>query len=186
MFKSLIIDPPWPYDRTSQNAKLTGYADKQYALLSIADLAQLPINKIMDPDEAYVFMWATGPFLPDAISLLPAWGFKFITSAVWVKSTGMGVGYWFRGDHEHILVGKRARAPSIRTAKRSVFRIDWPRGRHSTKPDFLHELVEAKFPAPRIEIFGRRPRKGWVIFGNEAPGDGTDIRASLAALSMLC
>lgn len=195
LFKTLIIDPPWPYGITSKSAKLSGYADKKYSLLSIEDLRLLPINQVMDPDEAYLFMWATGPFLPEALSLFPSWGFKFITSAVWTKSTGLGVGYWLRGDHEHILIGKRKNAASKRIGARSVFRIDAPRTRHSVKPDFLHEAIEkggphikkfAGFPGPYLEIFGRRLRAGWTILGNEVEGGGDDIRHSLAALVSKC
>lgn len=178
-FKTLIIDPPWPYDKTSGHGALKGYSDGHYKPLSIDDLAALPIDSIMDPTEAYVFMWSTGPFLPAAVSLFPRWGFKYITSAVWVKTTGLGVGYWFRGDHEHILIGKRVKAPSFRTGRRSVFRFETPRGRHSRKPVFLHETIEKILPAPYLEIFARETRLGWTVCGNEAPGDGWDIRDRL-------
>lgn len=181
-FKTLIIDPPWPYDRTSGHGKLSGYSDRHYAPLSIADLAALPIGSVMHADEAYVLMWATGPFLPDAVGLFAAWGFKYITAAVWVKTTGLGVGYWFRGDHEHILIGKRPKAKSFRTGRRSVFRTEWPRGRHSAKPPFLHEVVEKNLPGGYLEIFARQSRAGWTTLGNEAPGDGRDIRTTLGLL----
>lgn len=183
-FKTLIIDPPWPYDKTSGHDSLRGYSDSQYRPLSIADLVALPINEIMDPAEAYVLMWTTGPFLPDAISLFPAWGFKYITAAVWVKTTGLGVGYWFRGDHEHVLIGKRHKAPSFRTGQRSVFRFEAPRGRHSRKPSFLHETAERVLPGPYLEIFAREARPGWTVCGNEAPGDGIDIRDRLLLMSV--
>ena len=181
-FKTLIIDPPWPYDRTSSHGGLKGYADQHYEPLSIADLAALPVGDVMHPDDAYVLMWATGPFLPAAAGLFAAWGFKYITSAVWVKTTGIGVGYWFRGDHEHILVGKRPKAKSFRTGRRSVFRTDAPRGRHSAKPAFLHQVAEKNLPGKYLEIFARQSRPGWTTIGNEAPGDGRDIRDTMKLL----
>lgn len=182
-FKTLIIDPPWPYDKTSGHGKLKGYSDGHYAPLSIEDLGNLPVSAVMDAAEAYVLLWTTGPFLPDAAALVRRWGFQYITTAVWVKTTGLGVGYWFRGDHEHIIVGKRKGAPSFRTGLRSVFRFEAPRGRHSRKPSFLHETVEKIFPGPYLEMFARETRPGWTSCGNEAPGDGWDIRDRLALMS---
>lgn len=181
-FKTLIIDPPWPYRDTAGG--LQGCSDTQYKPLSICDLAALPVGQIMDEREAYVLMWATSPFLADATSLFPAWGFKYITSAVWLKHPGMGVGHWFRGDHEHMLLGKRKTAKSFRTNRRSVFR-EAPRGKHSAKPPFLHEFVERFLPPPYLEIFARDARPNWVVCGNQAPGDGKDIRDTLAIMACL-
>ena len=207
-FKTLIIDPPWPYDKASNNNALSGYVTQdgegksQYKTLSMDDLAALPINKVMDPDEAYIFLWTVGPFTETSYMLLRAWGFEPKSQMCWYKSDkGLGVGFWFRGGHELVLVGKRTNAESIRTGENSV--IVHPRLGHSVKPETLHELIEKQrplhvrknkagepvgqtqtsFPGPYLEIFGRKARPGWTVLGNEAPGDGQDIRDSLAGLT---
>jgi N6-adenosine-specific RNA methylase IME4 len=54
-----------------------------------------------------------------------------------------------------------------------------PRSGHSKKPDNLHKLCEERFPGPYAEIFGRRLRENWTVFGHESPTDGQDIRVSL-------
>ena len=44
----------------------------------------------------------------------------------------------------------------------------WPRiGQHSRKPDAFFEMVETATPGPRLELFARRPREGWTVWGNE-------------------
>ena len=177
-FKTLIIDPPWPYQKASKSEKMTGFVNQegneQYPTLSIADLKALPVGDIVSD---YVLMWTVGPFIREGLELFDSWGFLYRSQMVWTKSTGLGVGYWFRGDHELVLVGSRKNSDAIRTNERSVFSA--PRTRHSAKPDNLHILVEKHFEGPYLEIFGRAARDGWTVLGNEAPEDGTDIRKSL-------
>lgn len=177
-FETAIIDPPWPYERASKNAKLTGYVsqdgNEQYPTLSIEELGKLPIGDIVG---GYIFVWTVSPFLQEGLDLIKNWGFNYVTSMAWFKNTGLGVGYWFRGSHELVLVAKRQGYKSVRTGEQSIFQT--PRTRHSAKPDHLHLTVEKHFPGPYLEIFGRRSRDGWSVMGNQAPGDGTDIRDSL-------
>ena len=40
---------------------------------------------------------------------------------------------------------------------------------HSRKPDNIYEFAES-LPAPRLEMFARRRREGWDVFGNEVEG----------------
>lgn len=180
-FQTAIIDPPWPYGKASKNEKLTGYVsqegNEQYKTLSIEDLEVLPVGQIV---AGYIFLWTVSPFLREGLGLIEKWGFDYITSLAWYKDTGIGVGYWFRGDHELILVAKRKGWPSVRTKERSLFRSK--RLRHSEKPPTIHQIVEKHFPGPFVEIFGRKSRDGWTVLGNEAPGDGKDIKESLASL----
>ena len=47
----------------------------------------------------------------------------------------------------------------------------WPKGRHSEKPDEFFALVERCSPGPYLEMFSRKPRAGWHVFGNEVTSD---------------
>lgn len=46
--------------------------------------------------------------------------------------------------------------------------FQWPRGRHSAKPEAFIDLVEQVSPGPYLELFARRQRLGWDTWGNEA------------------
>ena len=46
-----------------------------------------------------------------------------------------------------------------------------PRGAHSEKPDLFLDLIEQMSPAPRLEMFARRRRLGWDVWGNEVESD---------------
>ena len=181
-FKTAIIDPPWPYADASSHKKLSGYvkcAVTQYKTISMQDLKALPIGDVVTD---YVFLWAVGPFVAsgEASDLLKSWGFVPRSMLFWYKNTGLGVGYWFRGDCEPIIFASKKGSPAIRTNERSLFSSK--RLRHSAKPETLHAIAEKHFPGPYLELFGRRGREGWTILGNEAPGDGKDIRESLQCL----
>ena len=48
--------------------------------------------------------------------------------------------------------------------------FEWPRGRHSEKPQEFYALVERVSPGPHHEMFARRRREGWTCMGNEVTG----------------
>jgi N6-adenosine-specific RNA methylase IME4 len=174
IFQTAIIDPPWPY-REVRAGKSQGYVCDQYKLMPIDELKTLPVGDVVS---GYLFCWTTGPFVWESVELMKAWGFEYKSQLVWHKNTGLGVGYWFRGDHELVMVGRKPNVPSVRCPKqRSIFAS--PRLKHSQKPDTIHEIIEQNFPGPYLEIFGRRSRPNWTVLGNEAPDDGKDIRESL-------
>ena len=49
----------------------------------------------------------------------------------------------------------------------------WPRGPHSQKPDHFYDLVEQVSPGPYVEIFARRHRLLWDVWGNESANTAT-------------
>jgi len=85
----------------------------------------------------------------------------------WHKLGPIGLGYYFRGETEHILFGVRGRAPLADKSARNHFAVT--KGRHSAKPDRFYEIVERVSPEPRLELFARRRRVGWDVWGDEAP-----------------
>ncbi len=100
---------------------------------------------------------------------MAAWGFTYRSHAVWLKDQ-LGTGYWFRNQHELLLIGTRGTipAPAMGTQFRSA--LAFPLGEHSEKPPFAHEIAEAYWPhLPKIELNARTAREGWDIWGAEAP-----------------
>jgi len=182
--KTAVIDPPWPYNITSKDKKLSGYSDAKYQPLGAKALKELPIGDVVD---GYLFLWTVGPFIPLASELITAWGFDYITAMTWQKLTkngklAYGAGYWFRGSSEYVLVGKKPGNLSVRTHERNAFQtIAEP---HSKKPESFQDMIEKHFPGPYLEVFARRQREGWTCLGDECPGDGKDIRESLDDLRL--
>jgi N6-adenosine-specific RNA methylase IME4 len=86
-----------------------------------------------------------------------------------------GIGHYFRGSHELLLIGVRGKAlTNACTAARnipSVIRAPVPKENgkrvHSRKPEAAYEMMEARTLEPRLEMFARRRRPGWTAWGNE-------------------
>ena len=165
----LLADPPWQYDfsptdsRQIENQYPTGTTEE--IALHISDKQLLPHPLA---DNCVLFLWATAPKLLEAIEVMGEWGFTYKTHAVWDKEK-IGMGYWFRGQHELLLVGTRGEAspPDESSRFASVFRET--REGHSRKPTCIYEALKQMFPnARRWEMYQREPREGWPGGGNEA------------------
>lgn len=187
-FGVVLADPPWAYQTTTGHAKLSGYSDSQYDPLTTEALCALPVENLVSED-AVLLLWATWPFIADALRVIDAWGFEFVTGLPWIKTQAditklaYGVGYWFRGVTEPILVAKRGKAyrnPALGILHAAAG-LASPRLEHSRKPDDVYELAEF-YPGPHLELFARRPRDGWISVGNAMPHQN-DIRETLRWLA---
>jgi len=164
LFRLLYVDPPWEYEHIVTESRAIA---NQYPTMTLEAICELKPPAALD---AVLFLWATSPKLAEALAVLKAWGFIYRTCAVWDKEI-VGMGYYFRQQHELLLVGARGAAPVPEPSHRpaSVFRVR--RGRHSAKPDHVYELLEAMYPTltdrDRVELFARQPRPGWTAWGNE-------------------
>lgn len=181
LYRTIVADPPWQYTVTPPlgfgTKRGPSTAESHYETMTTQAMAQIPVGELSE-DNAHLYMWVTNPILteqrlrggPNAVALARAWGFEPKTVLTWIKSeNGAGMGFYFRGDTEHVLFCVRGRLP-IHSALRvsNIFRGS--RGQHSQKPDSFLDLVESVSPGPYLEMFSRRNRLGWDTWGNEALG----------------
>ena len=152
-------------------------------LLPTLTLEEICALEVPAAADAVLFLWATAPKLPDALQVLAAWGFEYRTSAVWVKHRP-GMGYYFRGRHELLLVGRRGEMPVPEASCRPDSVIEAPRRGHSQKPALVYELLEQMYPsAATLELFARAARAGWESWGWDADRGGAANAASPRRLS---
>jgi N6-adenosine-specific RNA methylase IME4 len=164
-FDLIYADPPWSYH---DGGVPRGGVDKEYATLSVEDIADLSVPAA---DNALLYLWTTVTHVPEALDVLNAWGFEYKSQAVWDKGS-VGVGHWFRGQHEILLLGVKGDVSPPAQAQRhsSVFYAD--RGEHSEKPDKIRAYIENAHPeADKLELFSRDGRVGWTMWGNETVSD---------------
>jgi N6-adenosine-specific RNA methylase IME4 len=163
-YRLLYADPPWRYEHIETESRAI---ENQYPTMSHEELCAL---RVPAADDAVLFLWATSPKVAEAVDLIHRWGFSYRTCAVWDKEL-IGMGYYFRQQHELLLVAARGSLPVPDPAARpaSVFRVR--RGKHSVKPALAYELLESMYPTfterDRIELFNRTRREGWASWGNE-------------------
>lgn len=168
-FKTILADPPWPYYQKLDRPTTRGGV--KYPVMTIEQIMNIPVAEWADKD-CQCWLWATNSHLHHAFHVLEAWGFRYITTATWVK-TKMGLGYWLRGKTEHLLLGVRGNPRSKFIGVHGESGYDWstfiydcPHG-HSRKPACSYDMVEALSEEPRLELFGRVRRLGWTTFGDE-------------------
>ncbi len=200
------IDPPWDYGdksiHTTQGPRadaITRRINFNYPTMSIEEIkaALGPILQKHAYLDCVLCLWATVPKLADAMDVMRAWDFEYKSQYVWVKD-GAVMGRYSMVQHEILLIGTKGSPPppTAVTGRYSV--IQAPRVRHpdtgrvihSAKPEVFYEMIEAMYPdLPKLEMFARKERPGWAVWGNEvkvaaapSPNALDDVRAEGGSL----
>ena len=159
----IYADPPWRYDYSKADSRRI---ENQYPTMELDAIRALDVAGLTH-DTCVLFLWATSPKLADAMTVIEAWGFEYRTCAVWDKEV-IGMGYYFRQQHELLLVATHGDPTPPLEAVRSSSVIRSRRGEHSVKPLEFYELIERMYPdAVRLELFARSAREGWQSWGNQ-------------------
>lgn len=141
-----------------------------YQTQSLSELSVWPVKE-MAAKNAALFMWATMPCLPEALTLMEAWGFRYKTVAfTWIKqyangSLCMGLGHYTRSNAEVCLLGIRGSVP--RRARDVPQVIMSRRRQHSRKPDEQYDRIMRLFNGPYLELCARQQWPGWDVWGNQ-------------------
>lgn len=160
-YSVIMADPPWRYQFSETSSR---EIENQYPTMDLSEIRSLTVPAA---DDSILFMWTTAPKLEEAFSVLNSWGFTYKTCAIWDKER-KGMGYYFRINHEILLVATKGKFPAPSPENRPDSIIRSPRGEHSKKPEEFYEIIEAMYPeASKLEMFCRSPREGWNAWGNE-------------------
>ncbi|TWF53246.1 Spo0J and IME4 domain-containing protein [Neorhizobium alkalisoli] len=137
--------------------------------------------------DAKLYFWTTTNRFRDAIRIIEAWGFAYVTAITWDK-VDIGMGREVRDRTEHLLICKRGEFPGIDlyTAKPPSLYTE-KKTQHSRKPVWFAEEIERLHPTMRkLELFQRRESLAqgdirlngqWHFWGFEA-GDAQDREAA--------
>ena len=171
-FQIIYADPPWRYDFSKDSKDAI---ENHYPTMSVDEIKALEVPSAKD---AVLYLWATAPKLQEALDVIKAWGFEYKTHAIWDKGW-VGMGYWFRGQHELLMVGVKGKwSPPEQTLRiSSVIRQN--KGVHSRKPDYVREMIHEWYPeATKLEMFCRKNEVNlfqqdaeWSVWGNELTND---------------
>jgi ParB/RepB/Spo0J family partition protein len=165
VYSVIYADPPWKFEVHAESGEDKN-ACNHYPVMPTEKIKVLPIPAAED---AVLFLWATVPMLPQTLDVMSAWGFTYKSLIVWDKGRE-GTGYWIRNRVEILLIGTRGAVPAPAPGEQPPQVIEAPRGRHSEKPVVFAEYIERLFPnVPKLEMFARKARPGWDVWGNEVP-----------------
>ena len=178
-YKIIYADPPWRFKVWSGPEKKIASRGTvaPYKTLEIEEIKSIPVKDWTDEDCA-LFLWIVWPTMPEALSVIDAWGFKYKTCAfTWMKANPyklwaleedvyMGLGYWTRANSEVCLLATKGNPRRVDNGVRQG--IIEPRREHSRKPDELADrIVQLCGDVPRLEMFARTRRPGWDQLGDE-------------------
>jgi len=168
-YKTIVADPAWEIDFSSGWGMTK---EKQYDTVNIDFLKNMPISKISDED-CNLFLWTTHTRLEDALMLMRHWGFKFHVAITWNKGHGLHAHGFFR-QTELCLYGFKGKMVWTKSGKACKTYIEdipdifYSRSNgHSVKPQTLFDIIDMKAEGNKIELFARKPREGWDVWGNE-------------------
>jgi len=191
-YQTIVVDPPWKYGAwggssgncyTKSGARWKPHAGRvdemKYPTMSLIDIEKLPISSIA-ADNCELYLWVTQRYLPAAFRIVESWGFKYCQTLTWCKRPrGLGQGGVYCPTTEFIILGRRGLMPKVRRVDTTWWLVKRPLGKsvrkgesrysHSTKPEVFQDIIETVSLPPRIELFARRERHGWDVWGNEVP-----------------
>ena len=164
-YSVILADPPWSYSFSKSNSRKI---ENHYPTMSVEDICNM---KIPIDDNAVLYLWATAPKLEEALMVMKKWGFKYRSHAIWNKGK-IGLGYWFRNQHELLLVGVKGNFSPPPPKLRISSIIEEDRTKHSKKPSKIRNYIARCYPNHnKLEIFARQGEIGWSVFGNEVESD---------------
>ena len=182
-FRCIVADPPWPFGGTGKmkgNKKRKGGAliECPYPTMTHAEIEALPVAN-MATEDCHLWLWTDNADLHHGFHVMQAWGFKYLAPIHWIKPSGCGC--WWIHRTQTILFGYRqkCRFPQARFRPNILMPGRDP-ARHSEKPEEAFALMESVSPGPRLELFARRARPGWTVWGNEVEANARLDRTGTA------
>ena len=195
-YRTIVVDPPWDHSdgtgfsfgeravKFSPNGKPRPRETGQprttrppYGCLTLQEIAALSVSDLAEKN-AHLYLWTTNRYLRHSFEVLDAWGFKVSATLTWCKAPMGFMGGAYRSSTEFCHFARRGSLPHKAQAPSRWFtwqRQGWtqsdPAAKHSRKPDPFFDLVESVSPGPYLELFARRPREGWHVWGNEVESD---------------
>lgn len=162
-YHTIVVDPPWSYGNNSGRQR-TEYADRAWDLSRITAFKDEWLGARIPDDWCHLYLWATDIYAGDVNAILEAWGFTPKVWLVWVKDR-FGMGNYYRHQHELCMFATRGKQRLKRKNASTVFYA--PITKHSEKPDAFYALVESCSYGPFLDVFARKHRAGWDVWGDE-------------------
>jgi N6-adenosine-specific RNA methylase IME4 len=167
--RTVVADPPW---RPSLHANTIGRVSgpyragpqRYYTTLSVGEISSMVPSTT---NKAHLWLWVINQHVDWGYAVARAWGFEPQQMFTWIKP-GLGTGQ-FQCNTESVLICRKGGPSGNSFGKTHGTAREWPRGRHSEKPEEFYRLVETVSAGPYHEMFARRHRAGWTAMGDQLP-----------------
>lgn len=173
-FGTILADPPWQFQNRTGKMAPEHKRLNRYPTLSLREIKDIPVEAVAE-ETSHLYLWVPNALLAEGLQVMDAWGFTYKSNIIWYKirkdggPDRRGVGFYFRNVTEILLFGVRGvNARTLKPARSQENIISSQKREHSRKPDEQYDLIEACSWGPRLELFARGRRKGWINWGNQA------------------
>jgi N6-adenosine-specific RNA methylase IME4 len=184
-YRTMAADPAWPYKDQLSMSDVKRSSASQYSTMTVEDICALgshgTVAGFETMPDAFLWLWVTNPILLDGTGarVCRAWGFKPSQLVTWIKGrlavvdaepkliAHIGMGHLTRGATEHLMLATRGTTKALLKNKKTPNCFIAPRTAHSTKPQAAYDLIEQLTPGEYVELFARKPRENWQVWGNE-------------------
>jgi len=161
-YSTIVIDPPWSYENSTGRHSQAGYL-RSGRVMDLTAVKDFDLQRWV-ADTCHLYLWVTDAYLGRAYEITDAWGFHAKVSLVWIKNR-IGMGNYYRHQHEICIFAVKG---DMRLKRRNASTIfEAPVTKHSEKPDAFYALVQSCSPAPYLDVFARKRRAGWDVYGDE-------------------
>jgi N6-adenosine-specific RNA methylase IME4 len=163
-YETIIIDPPWDMQKIERDVAPNQVAF-EYPTMTEEELMEFDVPSI-SANDCHIFCWTTHKFLPSAMRLIEAWGFRYVYLGTWHKNGGFQPFGLPQYNSEFYIYARRGSPKFVETKQFfTCFQAD--RREHSRKPDEFYDVIRRVTEGPRIDVFSREKRDGYDQFGNE-------------------
>jgi N6-adenosine-specific RNA methylase IME4 len=163
-YQTIVIDPPWEVGSMVLDKWDSPITDK-YPTMTIQQITDMDIPNLSH-ENCSLFMWTTHTFLPDALSIINKWGFKYHCCITWDKIGGFSL-CGFHRRTEFCLYSYKGKININQTGEFIPTIIQEAKRKHSQKPEIFDKFMLTNTAAPRIEIFARVEKEGFDAWGNQ-------------------
>ena len=172
-YKTLYVDPPWDWMQGGHaqrdwQSKETGRSNHSmvgatpYVQMKMPELLALADSvKRVTAANSHLYLWTINKTIPDAVRLVKAWGYQWISVVTWGKGRP-GIAKYFQGVTEHWVFAARGRLPYKFAAGKMQQGHTLVAERmtdHSRRPQAVRDMIEKVSYSPYLGLFGRRVPK---------------------------
>ena len=115
-YGTIFADPPWP-ERGSGRIKRG--ANRHYPLMEVkAIIAMGDVVQQLAKPSSHLYLWMTNNFLPAALEVMKAWGFRYVTMITWMKDRECRHRAVLPGTHRTRSLRRARQAPGLPQAQK--------------------------------------------------------------------
>jgi N6-adenosine-specific RNA methylase IME4 len=186
-FACIVADYPWSFSDKGHRGAPERAPGGRYKTVPFCDLILMgeQVQRLAAKD-AVLFLWVPPAFMVSGQGADAARSCGFVpkTEMAWVKcrrpraekeckrgdklpypKLQIGLGHYTRAAHEPLILAVRGRPKILDHSIPAAFFAG--RTVHSKKPEKLQTIAEKLCEGPRLELFARRHRAGWLCWGDQ-------------------